>query len=119
MQEDVEFERKFQAAIAELESAGVKPQAANPLFTRGARALGLRVKPPFYMGFQQLVCFMGLPFGVFWGLFMYVFLWRGMTVSIAVILGSIILAALVFGFIMAWFITSRRKMIEIRDWDAL
>jgi len=119
MLEAVEFERRFQAAIKELEAAGVKPVAANPPMTRAARTLGLRVKPPFYMDFQQLSCFMGLPFGVFWGVFMYFGFWKSADMPMSAVLGSSVIAAVFFGCGMAWFINGRRKLLSFRPWDEL
>ncbi len=111
--------RKFTAALAELDKAGITGARAWPLDARLMRRLGLKRRPPLYQPFWWSVISFGLSFAISWGLVMWVGLWRQNGQSITTSINLAALAGLLFGLGMAVFNQYSRKRHSLSRWDDL
>lgn len=114
-----EFDRKLEAARAEMTKAGIGASTQEPPLTRFSRQMGYKSVPPLYQGFLKTTLRMGSFFGLAWGVFMWLFIWKqnGMPVSVAVT--GAIAAGVLFGVAMAGYYAYMRKKHGLTDWDAL
>jgi hypothetical protein len=113
------FEEKYQKAIKELEASGIWKSSYNPPLTRALNALGFKARPPHYASPLKLAAVFGFSFGMIWGIFMWVALWRFMNLTPPLAVSSSIFAGFLFGAIMsAWtrFVAKRKKLSH---WDDL
>jgi hypothetical protein len=77
--------------------------------------LGLQVPPPFFLGFFQLTLLTGIPFGVLWGICMWLLFWRGRDP-----LGCVVISALVglsFGLTMAAYYRWKTRQLALPSWQ--
>lgn len=114
-----DYDRRYSAALAELHAAGITRSAAEPLFTRALRRLGLRPRPPQYHTFWQSALGLGAYFTASWGLIMYVFFWRSSTMPLWLMLASALIAGALFGAIMAAIYLRSRKKHRLTPWTSL
>ncbi len=117
-----DYQRKFDAAMAELDKAGVWRSNANPPYVRQARRLGFKPRPPYYVSAVNLAVWAGLYFGLFMGLYGYlkpVLGLRDTAMSgFAIALGAI-MSGLLFGVSMAAWYRHVRKKHGLSSWEAL
>jgi hypothetical protein len=88
---------------------------APPLY-RLLWRLGVAVKPPYFAGFWSLVIITAVPFGIFWGIFMWFLIWRQNT-PVGPAIGFAALAGLLFGFVNAVHIRRRARKLALPRWD--
>lgn len=113
-----EFERKLQAAFAELQATGMRRANYDPHFDRGLRMLDLEVRPPHYLPMTRAILRAGGYFAVFWGGFMWLTVWRTVWSPLLAIVFSIFAGAL-FGLVIAARYRRERRKHQLSDWDAL
>lgn len=114
-----EYDRKLQAAQAEMAQAGVRPKDLNPLLLRGLRKIGLTPRHPYYAAFTTNALIMGGYFGICWGALMWLFFWRSQDMPASMVIILALLAGTFFGLIMAWFYARKHKQLRLSDWRAL
>ena len=110
-------EQKIVFAIETLKSRGVsKSMIAPPLFTLVWK-LGLRVPPPIFLRFSALVCAMGIPFGLSFGLLMWLFVLgpQRMSASQAAIVS--LLAGVMFGVAIAAPFRLWARKLNLPSWS--
>jgi hypothetical protein len=101
---DMTHRQKVDHLIAELGQQGVSSHTVAPPLLRLLWALGLSVPPHPFVGFRQLTLLYGIPFGVLWGVGMWLWVWQGLGLA-GLIVGvpGTVLAGLLFGLVMAGF----------------
>ncbi|MDO6729431.1 DUF6404 family protein [Marinovum sp. 2_MG-2023] len=114
-----EYERRWTAAQAEMTSAGVWQSNATPPVILLLRRLGLRPRPPYYIGFWQLALVYGAFFSVFWGLLMWFLDWSARGMSVPAALLSSLVAGTLFGLILSTLTHRSRKRHGLRNWNDL
>ncbi|MGL4320242.1 MAG: DUF6404 family protein [Paracoccaceae bacterium] len=116
---DRDFERRFEAAKAEMAAAGLKPSTAIPPLTRLFRAVGIMTRPPLYQSFATTALQYGLFFGAFWGLFMYLLIWRNQGMPFIGALFAATVAGVLFGLMMAAVVAWQARKHKLTDWNKL
>jgi hypothetical protein len=78
--------------------------------------LGFKTPPPYFLSFPIGMLSAGLPFGVLWGVFMWLFVWPDdMSLPSAVL--SALLAGTFFGFLVAIFWRLQARSLSLPAWD--
>ena len=113
------FERKYAAAMTELQATEMWPSNYDPPINRLYRKFGTQVRPPHYVQFWRALLGQGVFFGIFWGVLMWVFEWRGSGMPIAGMVSSVLLAGAIFGATMAGMYAHGRKKWKLTAWDDL
>ena len=114
-----DYARRFDAAVAELNTAGVSGLNAMPPYLRIGRKIGFEPRPLHYESFAKVAVSLGIYFAVTWGFFMSFVFWqdRGMPAPMQAFNAA--LAGLLFGLGMAvWYRRIRRKS-RLSSWDEL
>ncbi|HTD03430.1 DUF6404 family protein [Undibacterium sp.] len=94
-------ETKRTAALKLLAETGMwRSNYAPPIF-RLAWKLGFNLPPPHFNGFWRNVLALGIPFGVFWGIWMWISVWSNQRTPPSLALLSVAAAAILFGLSMA------------------
>ena len=115
----MDYEERYQRAVAALDAAGIAPARAIPWATRFLRYLGLKPKPPLFMSNLSVFIGQGAPFGVIWGLIMTLFVWGPDGVPVQVMLGGTVAAGVLFGLFMTLYMWRIRRKAKLPRWDAL
>ncbi len=68
---DMPHPQKVDHLIQELDHQGVSSTMSAPPLFRLQWALGLEVPPPLFLGLLQYALVLGIPFGVLWGVGMW------------------------------------------------
>ena len=110
-------QEKIERLIADLSEQGVSPQTTAPPMFRLLWSLGLKIPPPFYMRFSSLALLAGVPFGVLWGLFMWLLFWRSRVGLEHMVLFSL-LAGVFFGLAMAGYYCWKFRRLKLPPWDS-
>lgn len=114
-----DYTRKLAAALAETERAGIPRRQVLPLVWHLAQRLGWPMRPPLYASFWQNLLVTGVPFGVFWGLWMQFTTWGPRDRVPGEQLAVAFIAALLFGAAMAGFTAFTRGRKELSRWEDL
>lgn len=113
------YERRYAAAMQELEKTDIwKANYAPPLLVL-QRKLGMRPRPPHYLGRKQVVVRSATAFSIFWGTSMWFLMWAdmGMPVGIAIVVAA--LTGLGFGLAMAFAYQRVRRKWGLSIWEEL
>jgi hypothetical protein len=78
--------------------------------------LGSELPPPHFLNFGALVLVMGLPFGLLWGGFMWLILFKGALSGWALLLASIGIG-LLFGSAMAAYYRATATKLKLPKWE--
>ena len=108
---------RLAAAMAELEASSIKRANYAPPLFRLAKAIGLRPRPPHYMGFGRAALLSGPAFGLLWGALMWVFSWQASGLPIGVALLASLLAGVLFGLAMAGYYRWAASEAGLSRWD--
>lgn len=112
------FEDRLEKAHAELQAQGVWLSNYKPPVFSLLRMLGLKVPPPYYIGFHLNAVIAFWYFAVFVFLFMYF----GLLGSAETLEASIDKAAfwgIIYGLGMGAFYAIRRRKLQLSDWSSL
>ena len=109
-------QEKIERLIADLSEQGVSPQTTAPPMFRLLWSLGLKIPPPLYMRFSSLALLGGVPFGLLWGLFMWLLVWRSRAGLEYMVLISL-LAGVFFGLAMAAYYRWRFRRLKLPPWE--
>lgn len=114
-----DHERKFQAAMNELEQSGMWRSNYAPIVMRIQRRLGQEVRPPHYASFMSTAIGYAFWFGGVWGILMWFAQWQaqGYTISAAVI--SAAFAGILFGAMIAGYYRWSGRKHGLSDWGDL
>jgi hypothetical protein len=105
---------KVEMLIADLGKRGVSAYTVAPPMFRALRAMGLRIRPPLYLGFFSLTLLMGIYFGPIWGLLMWLFWWRPAPQILAIVS---LTAGAFFGLSMATYYRWKAKHLNLPSWE--
>ncbi len=114
-----DHQRKFVAALAELERTKIWPSNYNPPLLRLQRRLGWPARPPHYAPFWGIVVGYGIWFGVVWGLLMWFAAWRGQGFLPVVAIGTAAFAGALFGGMMALYYRISHRKHGLSRWEDL
>jgi len=113
-------QEKIAYFIADLTKRGINQYTAAPPFWRFAWKLGIKLPPPYFMGFFPAALVTGVPFGLLfgllWGLPWWFGFWREFGFWVPAAGGAA--TGILFGLIMAatWRISARK--FKLPSWDA-
>jgi hypothetical protein len=113
------FRLRLDRSLALLSTRGVARRHAAPLLFRLLWRLGLRVRPPHFLGFASIAIVYGGWFACVWGAFMWMLVWSQQGIGgagVALRAGS---AGACFGLVMAWFYVRERREFGLPAWESL
>ena len=113
------FEEKYQRAIKELESTKILRWNYNPPLIKLLHKLGAKVPPPHYNSFFGNTLLMGGHFGIAWGLFMYISIWRNQHMPAQTAILTAAGAGLFFGIFMAIYFKFSANKNRLNQWKDL
>jgi hypothetical protein len=116
-----DYERRYTAAMKELEATEMwRANYAPPLLLL-QRKLGMQPRPPHYLGTWSIILVSGSIFAVVWGTAMAVFVWPEMDMEIT--LGTAVAGSLaggvVFGAGLAFAYGRMRRKWKLSKWEDL
>ena len=114
-----DYTRRLNAALNELDGSGIKRANYAPPVFRLARALGLRPRPPHYMGFARAALMAGPAFGLLWGVIMWAVTWRNSGMPVGIALLASLLAGVLFGLAMATYYRWAASEAGLSRWEDL
>lgn len=115
----LEFDRKRDAALAELEAAGIWRSNAYPPIFRMLHRFGVETRLPHYQSFLSNFFAHAVVFAVFWGLLMWAMSWRSDGTSFSSAVTTAGAAGVFFGLIMATYCAIQRRRHSLTPWDQL
>jgi membrane associated rhomboid family serine protease len=113
------FRCQLDRSLALLSSRGVSRRHAAPLLFRLLWRLGLRIRPPHFLGFTGVAVLYGTWFTSAWGVFMWMLVWSELGKSIVDVALRAAAAGACFGLMIAWLYARERREFAVPDWDAL
>jgi membrane associated rhomboid family serine protease len=113
------FRLHLERSLALLSTRGVARRHAAPLLFRLLWRLGLRVRPPHFLGFAGVACVYGTWFMSVWGVFMWTLVWSQQGKAVVDVMARAAAAGACFGLIMAWLYARERREFAVPAWDAL
>lgn len=108
--------QKVECLIVDLGRRGVGAYTVAPPLFRLLWLLGLEVPPPLFLGFGKLTLGMGVPFGLFWGAFMWLVQWRTESVSVEAAALASVAVVVFFGLSMAAYYRWKAKRLGLPSW---
>lgn len=114
-----DYSRRFDAAVAEMDAAGIWRSNGLPPYLKLGRKLGLEPRPPYYLPFAKVVVLLGLYFGLGWGFMMSLIIWRQQAIPLYFQFIVAALAGLSFGLVMASWYHHVRKKRRLSSWQDL
>jgi hypothetical protein len=114
-----DYARRFDAAVAELNTVGVSGSNAMPPYLRIGRKLGFEPRPLHYETFARIAVSSGIYFAVTWGIFMSLVFWNDRGMPTAMQFFTAAGAGLLFGLGMAVWYRSVRRKNGLSSWDDL
>lgn len=112
-------ERRFQAALDEMNRAGIWPSNANPPVLQMLRKMGIAARPPHYGRFWPRFFGFAAFFGPIWGLLMWAAQWQGDGMSAGLAVAASALAGCLFSILMSGYYAISRKRAKLSNWDDL
>jgi hypothetical protein len=113
------FRVQLDRSLAVLSARGLSRQHAEPLLFRMLWKLGVRVRPPHFLGFAHIAIVYGVWFACAWGVFMWMLVWCQQGIGIAGVALRAIGAGACFGLLMAWFYARERREFALPAWESL
>ena len=114
-----DYETRFDAALSELEVAGIWRSNAQPPYVWVMRSVGLHPRLPHYLPFWRAALGQGVFFGAFWGLIMYATTWGPQNLPMGVMLVSSVIAGMFFGLFLALYYKHCRRRYNLSEWEDL
>jgi hypothetical protein len=112
-------EEQRSAALALLAATGIRRANYLPPAVRVLWSFGVNVPPPHFASFLKVSLLSGGVFGVLWGSFMWLFVWRSSALPFAASAGISILAGAFFGILMAAYYAYGRRKYKLPSWESL
>lgn len=119
MAEQTDYERRYAAAVAEMQRAGISRWNGEPPELRLARRLGLRPRPHHYQSFMSVMLQMWLCFSLVWGAGMYLVQWQYSGQSLFIAFGITLIAGLLYGMGMASVHSQAVRKHRLSRWEDL
>ncbi|WP_437357683.1 DUF6404 family protein [Inquilinus limosus] len=113
------FEEKLTNAESLIAAKKIPQHKAIPSIYRLLWRIGVKVPPPHFATLWQNICLEGVPFGVIWGFFIWLILWRNdERYAWAIVLAPAV-AGFLFGTIMASRYRSEARTHAFPRWKDL
>jgi Family of unknown function (DUF6404) len=109
--------QKRELAINYLVKLGIWKSNAVPPLLRLLWRFGLDVPPPHFGSFFRNALCLGVPFGIVYSLFMWLLMWRSMSMGATKLLLTAALAATIFGVLMASYYLYSQRKFKIPLWE--
>jgi uncharacterized protein DUF6404 len=106
-------------AIQELERKPISKRNCLPPMHRLQRKMRLRVRPPHYNSFFSNAFWLGLYFGVVWGLTFFGLMSIISDLDVPLALYGSLVAGCGFGLAMGKYYSDTSRKHSLSDWDAL
>lgn len=119
MTEQADYERRYAAAVAEMQRAGVRRWIGEPPQVRLMRRMGFRPRPPHYQSFMSVMLKMWLSFSIFWGAGMYLVRWQYSAQSLSIALPITLIAGWLYGMGMASVHLQAIRRLRLSRWEDL
>jgi hypothetical protein len=114
-----DYSRRFDAAVAELDAAGVPRSKDLPGYVKLGRKLGLEPRHPYYISSANASILSGLFFGVSMGLMNHFRSGGGQTLPLYFEILYAVLLGLFFGLFMGRFHRHYQKKYRLSKWEDL
>lgn len=114
-----DYSRRFEAAVAEMNNAGVWRWNGMPPYLRLFRRLGFEPRPPYYVSFSKMALLSGTYFATAMGVLSYLIIWPYQVVPFPMNLISPAAAGALFGISMAVWYRYVRTKNGLSSWDDL
>jgi hypothetical protein len=114
-----DYSRRFDAAVAELDYAGVSRSSDLPAYVKLGRKLGLEPRHPYYISPRTVAIFSGLLFAFLMGISKYLRNGGEQTLSLYFEIITAVLSGLFFGLFMASMHRRSRKKLRLSSWEDL
>lgn len=115
----MDFQARQQQALAILDQTGMWRSSYAPPLLLILWRMGLHVRPPHFMGFWRALVLAGSWFGLAWGLFMWLTVWRHQHTDGRTALAGAVGAGLFFGLSMAAYYAHGRRKYRLPSWESL
>jgi hypothetical protein len=112
------FRAQLDRSLAMLSARGLARRHAAPLLFRLLWKLGVRVRPPHFLGFAHIALVYGTWFACAWGLLMWLLVWSQQGSGIAAVALRAGGAGAAFGLMVAWFYTRERREFALPAWES-
>lgn len=112
------FRAQLDRSLALLSERGLARRHAAPLPFRLLWKLGVRIRPPHFLGFAHIALGYGAWFACVWGVFMWVLVWSQQGYGILGVAFRAAGAGAAFGLMMAWFYTRERREFSLPAWES-
>jgi hypothetical protein len=113
------FESRRAKALDLLKSTGMLRSNYEPPLLRAFWKIGFEVPPPHFLPFWKVMSFGAVWFGGVWGVFMWLAVWSGQGVPLAMSLCIAALAGAAFGLFMSFYYAHGRRKYRLPAWSAL
>jgi hypothetical protein len=113
------FRVQLDRSLAVLSARGLSRLHAAPLLFRLLWKLGVKVRPPHFLGFASTAIVYGGWFAGAWGVLMWVLVWSQQGIGIGGVALRAAGAGACFGLTMAWFYARERREFALPAWESL
>ena len=113
------FSEKYINAMEELGRSPILEGNYSPPLHKGLRRMGVELKPPHYAGFLANSIIAGIPFGILWGVLMWLVVWQSAQLPAAIAIWAGGMAGLLFGVMMAIYYRWSANRHHLSRWDDL
>jgi hypothetical protein len=113
------FDTQREQALALLAKTGIWQSNYAPPALKGLWALGIKVPPPHFASFGATAVTLGIVFAVFYGAFMWLFVWSVQHMSPRVAIVVSLVAGAFFGLLMAAYYAYGRRKYNLPTWQSL
>jgi hypothetical protein len=112
------FRAQLDRSLALLSARGLARSHAEPLAFRVLWKLGVRVRPPHFIGFVPIALAYGTSFACMWGVFMWTLVWSQQGFGMMDVGLRAGVAGAAFGLMMAWFYARERREFALPAWES-
>lgn len=112
------YKEKLRYLYSDLGGRGLQRADFDPPLHRIIRMAGVRPTPPHFLSFASLFLYRCIYFAIFWGTFMWIFVWRHQsTLSILNVLVAILFFGIPMGLFIAKRISKQAENLDLPPWD--
>jgi hypothetical protein len=112
------FRAQLDRSLAMLSERGLSRRFTEPLLFRLLWKLGVRVRPPHFLGFAHIAGVYGSGFACAWGVFMWLLVWSPQEVDFPGVALRSAGAGAAVGLTIAWFYTRERREFGLPAWES-
>ena len=108
--------QKIASYVEDMERRGVRRNTSAPPVFRMLWRLGVNIPPPLFLSFGALFVLSGSTFGLLWGIFMQLFVWRFIAVPTSFGAVGSVACGIAFGLIFAGYYAWKAKRLQLPRW---